>query len=52
MTPTNTTFEQKKQAWSLIDQACSMLNLTRDQHIQIEQSLQILKPLDDAKDNT
>jgi len=40
----NTTHDQKLQAWMLIDQACALLNLTRDQHVQIQQALNTLKP--------
>ena len=34
----------KNQAWSVVDQACSVLQLTREQHQQLEQALHLLKP--------
>jgi hypothetical protein len=43
------THEQKLQAWTLIDQACALLNLTRDQHVQIQQAMAILKPDENTK---
>lgn len=38
------TYEQKQQAWKVVDQAVARLQITREQHVGLQHAMQLLKP--------
>ena len=43
------TYERKLEAWKVIDQVVGQVTATREQHVQLQAALKILKPKEDEE---
>ena len=43
------TYEKKLEAWKVIDQVVGQVTATREQHVQLQAALQILRPEPDEE---